>query len=94
MTLTEKEKAVFEDYCKEIAEKEKTDKDTYYSKGIPNAIVSFQGNTYRTDKNGMIRFLAAGKDIGEVVATHSNFYEEKVSVVLRPNEMFVMELER
>lgn len=29
MTLTEKEKAVFEDYCKEIAELEKTDKDRY-----------------------------------------------------------------
>ena len=40
MTLTEKEKAVFEDYCKEIAELEKTDKDRYelLRKAIKNTI--------------------------------------------------------
>lgn len=40
MTLTEKEKAVFEDYCKEIVELEKTDKDRYelLRKAIKNTI--------------------------------------------------------
>lgn len=40
MTLTEKEKAVFEEYCKEIAELEKTDKDRYelLRKAIKNLI--------------------------------------------------------
>lgn len=41
MTLTEKEKAVFEEYCKEIAELEKTDKDRYEE--LRKAIKNFIG---------------------------------------------------
>lgn len=86
------EETVFSQYIIQVVEK--SDKNTYYSKGIPNVVVSFRDNTYVTDKNGMICFLTADKELGEVVITHKDFYEEKATVTLENGKVYIMEMER